>query len=239
MPSDDLRAINRLARSTALAAALMGCAVGPAVSVGSTPPTSTPSTAATAPATSDYRRLEREILTELNAARSSPSAYSAHLSELLPLFNGTLLRRPGSSVAVRTTEGAAAVREAISALRNQAPVPTLTMNPSLSDAARELATDQSRTGSVGHTASDGSTPAVRINRHGTWGVSYSENVGYGAFMSGRDVVVDLIVDDGVPNRGHRTNIFDPSARVVGIACARHATYGSVCVIDQVGSYVGK
>jgi uncharacterized protein YkwD len=70
-------------------------------------------------------------------------------------------------------------------------------------------------------------------------VSYSENVDYGQFTSGRDVVVDLIVDDGVPDRGHRRNIFDPSARVAGVACGRHPRYGSMCVIDQVGSYVPK
>jgi uncharacterized protein YkwD len=92
---------------------------------------------------------------------------------------------------------------------------------------------------VGHTASDGSTPATRITRRGEWNVSYSENVDYGSFTTGRDVVIDLLIDDGVPDRGHRRNIFDPSARVVGVACGRHRRFGSLCVADQAGGFTAR
>jgi hypothetical protein len=51
------------------------------------------------------------------------------------------------------------------------------------------------------------------------------------------VVIDLIVDDGVKDRGHRHNIFDPLAKVVGVACGRHDTYGYMCVMDFAGAYV--
>lgn len=189
-------------------------------------------------ATMDYRRLEREVFAELNAVRVNPSAYAKHLSDMIPLFNGTLRQRPGS-VAIRTNEGAAAVREGVNALLGQAAVPALVLNDRLSQAARDLVTDQTRTGGLGHTGSDGSTPGTRISRYGTWGVSYSENVDYGQVLSGREVIVDLIVDDGVPGRGHRTNIFDPSARVAGIACGPHPKYGIACAIDQTGAFTAK
>ena len=78
-----------------------------------------------------------------------------------------------------------------------------------------------------------------MGRYGQWGVSYSENVDYGPFVSGRDVIVDLIVDDGVRDRGHRRNIFDPSARIAGIACGAHPKYTAVCVIDQAGSFAAR
>jgi uncharacterized protein YkwD len=85
-------------------------------------------------------------------------------------------------------------------------------------------------------SSDGASPEARLDRYGAWGVSYSENADYGATISGRDVIEDMIIDDGVPNRGHRRDTFDPSARAVGIGCAPHPRYGTVCVIDQAGSF---
>src|SRR5436853_318136 len=97
-------------RSMASCLLLSACALPP-ISTGtsggsvSTPPPVTMPAMANAPRTdADYRRIEREVLIELNAVRSNPSAYAAHLQALLPYFNGNLLRRPGSAVAIRTRE---------------------------------------------------------------------------------------------------------------------------------------
>lgn len=51
------------------------------------------------------------------------------------------------------------------------------------------------------------------------------------------VVIDLIVDDGVPSRGHRTNIFQPRLRVMGGACGPHRRYRIMCTIDYAGGFV--
>lgn len=207
---------------------------------GAAPPAATSTPETQAPATTvDYRRIERETLAELNSVRANPAGYVANLSALLPLFNGTLIKKPGMTVSIRTNEGAAAVREAINALQHQAPVPTLTLASGMSAAAGDLANDQRRTGELGHTGSDGSSPGTRLNAHGSWQQSYSENVDYGPFLTGRDVIVDLLVDDGVPGRGHRHNIFDGGARVVGIACGPHPKFRSMCVIDQASGYVSR
>ena len=221
----------------AMALCVLGCTVPP-ISTGN-PPARTPTQPSAPSAVVDYQRLESEVVVELDAVRASPRSYVPYLSQLLTMFNGTLLSRPGWPVPVETEEGASAVREAIDALNAQPSEPQLTAVGGLMSAARDLAADQSRTGATGHTASDGAGPAQRIDRYGTWGVSYSENVDYGQFRSGREVVEDLIIDDGVPDRGHRRNIFESSARVVGVACAPHLKYGSVCVIAQAGSFTGK
>jgi uncharacterized protein YkwD len=205
---------------------------------GSAPPpaTSTPVTPTPASTTVDYRRVEREVLVELNAVRANPPAYAANLSALLPLFNGTLIKKPGMTVSIRTNEGASAVREAIGALQRQAPLSGLTLSAGMSAAAADLANDQRQTGNMGHAGSDGSNPGSRLNAHGTWQMMYSENVDYGPLLTGRDVVVDLLVDDGVPDRGHRRNIFDANAHIVGIACGPHPKLRSMCVIDQAYGY---
>lgn len=216
-------------------AGVLGCT--PAVSVGSPAAGGVvTNTNGGAAADLDYRRMEREIVDELNAVRTNPAAYSLNISALLPYYNGTLLRRPGIATPTQTKEGASAAREAVNVLRSQVKVPALAYSAALSAAPRDLAEDQARHGSVGHVASDGAAPEQRIARYGSWNTSYNENVDYGPFRTGRDVVVDLLIDDGVPDRGHRRNIFAPSARVVGVACAPHPRYGSVCVIDEAGGF---
>jgi uncharacterized protein YkwD len=68
-----------------------------------------------------------------------------------------------------------------------------------------------------------------MRRHGVVKRASGENIDYGA--TGLQVVIDLIVDDGVPSRGHRRNVLDPAFRAVGIAVGPHRTYGTMCVID--------
>jgi uncharacterized protein YkwD len=47
----------------------------------------------------------------------------------------------------------------------------------------------------------------------------------------RDVVRQLIIDEDVPDRGHRNDLLDPVLRRAGVGCAPHPTYRVICVID--------
>ena len=44
----------------------------------------------------------------------------------------------------------------------------------------------------------------------------------------------MIVDDGVPSRGHRHNIFNPSWRVHGCYTGHHGTYNTMTVQEFTG-----
>jgi uncharacterized protein YkwD len=191
------------------------------------PPTSAPS------GTRDYVRIEAEVLAALNRARTNPQGEAGDIERLLPYYAGRLFQRPGQ-VAVQTNEGIDPAREAITALRVQAPVGALALNATLTRAARDHAADQARTGATGHTGSDNSSVTTRVARYGEWQISISENIDYSPMVAGRDVIENLIIDDGVANRGHRRNIYDPSAKVVGIACGPHPRFGAMCVIVQAG-----
>jgi cysteine-rich secretory family protein len=178
--------------------------------------------------------MEMGIINEMNLARREPAAYARFIEERLRYYDGKILRLPGLLI-LRTEEGARAADEAIRVLRAQQPVGPLTPTPGMTTSARDHVHDQGPRGVVGHDGSDGSTFDERVRRYGRWGISLTENISYGP-SSPRDVVIDLIVDDGVRDRGHRHNIFDPVARVVGVACGRHTTYGYMCVMDFAGSY---
>jgi uncharacterized protein YkwD len=219
---------------------LIGIATAVAAASCASSPISIPAPQSNVPATPvDYRRLEAEVLDAVSLARSNPRSFATSLDAMLGYFDGLVLRRPGTSAGVRTVEGAAAVREAAGVLRVMTPVPTMAGSDGLSRAARDHAEDQARTGQLGHTGSDGSSTSGRVNRYGAWGGRLSESIAYASFRTGREVIENLIVDDGVSDRGHRRNLLDSETRLAGVGCGPHPRYTMVCVIVQAGAFTPK
>ena len=185
--------------------------------------------------TTDWRRLAREIHAETNAVRRDPSGYAEHLERMLPRFDHKVLQRPGRSY-LRTEEGAAAVREAITSLKARRPVAPLRWSTGLAAAAADHVRDQGPIGGLEHRGTDNSDPARRASRYGRWIQGVAENIAYGENPA-RAVVIQLLVDDGVPDRGHRDNILDPDWGAAGVACGPHRRYQQICVIDYAAKYV--
>lgn len=169
-----------------------------------------------------------DIVAELNAARTDPAAYARKARALRSLFNGDRIERPGE-IALVTQEGPAAVDEAIAFLEAQAPLPALRDNPGLARAAADHAREQGQTGEVAHVGADGSSPSDRMRRYGRWSAT-GEAIAYGPDRA-EDVILQLIVDDGVPDRGHRRILFNPAYTLVGAACAPHPVWRTACVLD--------
>ena len=166
--------------------------------------------------------------------RRDPPAYARYLAELLPNFEGTLLHRRGRP-GLRTEEGAKAVTEAIRVLRRTRRLGPLRSSPGLARAARDHVRDQGPTGALGHRGGDGTTPFDRMNRHGRWEHTAGESIAAGTNPA-REVVLQLLIDDGVPDRGHRTTLLSPAYGAAGAACGPHREYQQICVIDFAGSY---
>ena len=61
---------------------------------------------------------------------------------------------------------------------------------------------------TGHTGSDKSTFQHRIERYADWVGKILENIHSGMHDTGFEVIKMLIVDDGVPDRGHRYGVFN-------------------------------
>jgi uncharacterized protein YkwD len=183
----------------------------------------------------DWGRLAREVAAETNLLRRDPSSYIPYLDALLPRFDGFVLERPGRPF-LRTEEGAPAVQEAIEALRAARPEDPLLWSAGLARAASDHVRDQGPVGGTEHRGTDGSDPARRTERYGRWRVAVAENIAYGENPA-REVVLQLLIDDGVPNRGHREALLDPDWGVSGVACGRHRDYGQMCVMDYAVGYV--
>jgi uncharacterized protein YkwD len=177
---------------TPAGSALLGASVSPSPSVISDPEALTP--------------LEQSIIDEMNLARQNPEFYADLLIERRQHYNGVILAIPGQ-VHLLTEEGVAAVDEAIAFLQAVEPLPPLDISTGMSKAAADHAADLAP-GRFGHIGSDGRLPAHRVNEYGTWDGRMGENISYGS-ETARDFVLELIIDDGVPSRGHRETMFHP------------------------------
>jgi uncharacterized protein YkwD len=180
--------------------------------------------------------LANRIVAEINLVRKDPRSYAEYLRKFLRQFRGNSYLLPGTKTMVQTSEGVKGVDEAIRFLLRQRPLPPLEWSPGLAAASAELAEEEGESGAVGHQGKSSGGPRERIERHGQWQGTMGENIFYGP-GDARQVVMNLIIDDGVPGRGHRTNIFLPKFRRAGVACAPHPIFETVCVVDFAGEFM--
>ncbi|MGB9081640.1 MAG: CAP domain-containing protein [Desulfuromonadaceae bacterium] len=188
-----------------------------------------------APAAALDQSLATQTLAEINLARTGPRAYASFLREFRRQFRGKYYLQPGSTVRIQTGEGVKAVDEAIRFLSRVKPLPPLVWSDGLAAAAAELAEEQGGSGATGHNGRESHGMRERIERHGKWEGQIGENIGYGP-EGARSLVMQLIIDDGVPGRGHRINTFITGYKTAGVACGSHPRFGSMCVIDFAGGF---
>eukprot|EP00741_Cyanophora_paradoxa_P003592 tig00000093_g3489.t1 len=194
-------------------------------------------------------KLEQKLFDELNEAREHPSRMRRALQELLPKFSGKLFKWSDGSYA-RTHEGKAAVEDAIEFLKSQPAVPPIeVLSPGLDAAAADHVKDLGPKGLKGHDGSDNSDPFDRMERHGDVlqrayltpfprPRAQGENIFFGdESVTPKEIVQLLIIDDGIPDRGHRLNVFEMDYNAIGIECGPHKEMGVMCVFEYAQNFL--
>lgn len=156
--------------------------------------------------------FEKDVLLEINKARTDPCAYAALY--LLPY--------------VKNGSASAAMKECIIEMKNTKALKALQPSKKLALAAKEWVTAQGQGGGVGH----GNT-GERINKQGLYPHTWGENISYG-YNDARKIVIQLLEDDKVSNREHRKTILSRAYTHVGIGFGTHTRYGYMCVQDFAG-----
>lgn len=155
------------------------------------------------------RKAENEVLQALNHIRMHPDVI---LNKDLPhwLDSGEQKKTPY-------------VVSLMADLRKSKPSVVLLRSAKLDSLAMEHARDMGNTGKIGHTGSGGKTFEKRSKNFIQSGNELAESLQYG-YEKGRDIVMDLLIDEGVSGTGHRKQILDGNYRYVGIAVHPHKSH---------------
>lgn len=96
----------------------------------------------------------------------------------------------------------------------------------LTAVAQGHALQSGKKGKVGHQDFDKRFKPLLGNPYNHVG----ENCSYG-YETALDIVISLLIDDGVKDHGHRHNMLSPDFNSIGVAIRPHRSYRTNCVMD--------
>lgn len=113
----------------------------------------------------------------------------------------------------------------------------LNVSTGLCLAARDHASDIGPKGLTTHRGTvDESSVRERVERYGVWLESCYEMLSFGV-VDAVDLVCQLLIDDGIPDRHHRSLLLSNRFGDMGVHVAPHAVFGVVVVIVVAGRFL--
>lgn len=185
-------------------------------------------------AANQHHEIAVRVVDEINLVRSNPAAYAEYLEAIRKHYKGSVYTSSTEGRIV-TFEGVTAVDEAIRALRSARPLPPLRFSEGMSKAALDHVYDVGMKGLTSHLGSDSSIPGLRMNRYGVWQDDIGENINFGR-VTPREIVLSMLIDDGVKTRGHRKNILQPKFGFIGTATGTHTRHDVMTVVVFADDY---
>ena len=176
----------------------------------------------------DYEQIEQDIFNCHNDIRTNPFSYISKLKDLIPYFKDKIYHHPLED-AITTYEGTEAIEEATQYLKSLKPMRSLKYSEEISKACRDHITDIGSKGLTGHIGSDGSNITDRLEKYCEWDGIVAENLDFG-FKEASNIVMNMIMDDGVKERCQRRNIFSREFNYIGIGVGPHKIFGIGVVV---------
>jgi uncharacterized protein YkwD len=123
------------------------------------------------------------------------------------------------------------VRSLKNDLYKASPVTPLIVISTLNQTSKSHASDLARHQQFSHNSSDGTTFPQRMAKAGI-PISCAENI-YNGGDAALDAVITLLIDEGVSNLGHRRNILNKNARLIGVSFVPYNSGSFILVQDFV------
>jgi hypothetical protein len=163
-----------------------------------------------------FKSEEKNTLFYINLVRVNPKlfydTFVYHFRDSLIVKNPTFL------VSLKTD------------LYKTPPMAPLQADITLFEVAKNHAIQMGQTGKVGHTSIYGDSYQTRMDALTRKHKKLLEACQYG-YSRGLYVVIDLLIDDGVANLGHRKALLNEQAKYVGVSMQSHRKYGTNTVIE--------
>jgi len=149
-----------------------------------------------------------------------PKVMQKKINEYVSYFKGKTLRIPGSNAGIRTEEGAAAYIEAVDFLSQQEGVDPLEPSKGLGRICADFMAEAQKVDpdQIGNIDLE-----EIIAKYGSFSGSLNRAMDFGG-EDPEQVLINLIVCDGDPNRGNRESLLSTDLKKIGVASAKHATY---------------
>ncbi len=197
----------------------------------------------TAKNASYMNNMERDMIYEINRVRSDGKSYLPYIEPMLAEARKTLaLEGKGDRNYSFTTtiysdhqkidttwhfineEEVHALETLVDDLKKLPSLSILKPDLGIYKAASKHAADQhAHNWKLGHTGSDGSDPWDRVRKFSPSMSFGNENIaGNSMRVTARDIVIQLLVDSGIPGYGHRYNLLDP--QWTHVACKGERVY---------------
>ena len=138
------------------------------------------------------------------------------------LFAETFLKQ---YLALKGMKNNKYVRSLFKDLKGVKNLPLLLPEKDLYEIAREHATRSGVKGYEGHKGFRGRYAQV-MNRY----MEVGENIYYGRYTA-EEIVLQLLIDEGIEDLGHRNNILNPRFNSIGVSIKPHKSYDYNCVMS--------
>ncbi len=171
----------------------------------------------------------KELHTAKNDASHSKEEQKVILVMNLVRHNGTVFWDSIAAPFIRENEieNSRYVKSLERDMKEVRNLPPLKPDQILRRAAQKHAVSSGRAGTLGHDSPAGSFES-RLKHVLKTHHFVLENCDYGS-NDALDIVMNLLIDEGIPGVGHRKNIFHPDIDAVGVSIAPHKSYDHNCV----------
>ena len=178
--------------------------------------------------------FEEQLVDEINELRTNPQRYAQKVEKYIQYFTSdNCLKIPGSNSKIKTEEGAAAYEEAADYL-SQMKKGVDPLEPS-KGLARICVDFLNKANGIDPDEIRSINLESIIETYGSFGGSLNRAMDFGG-EDPEQVVMNLLVCDGDPNRGNRESLLSKEFKKVGVANSEHKTYGYCTLIISCSQF---